>query len=1076
MASIPNFKYHEWLCKSYFSFLSATSAPLDLIQAANELGYESLCVNDFDGVYGLARSYLEAKDISSQTKLNYGAEIHLFEDHEKPILDQVTISLIAMSLNGYRNLNSILSFAHRDSKDRAYLTMKQLMGMNVEDLFVIIPTRGGFDYFFKEQKQLEVLKELFAGRIHCAVTKTFSKLYDRKIQNVFELSKKFELKPIISQDIFTAHRSEKTFHDVLIAIKNNLPIKQAGEYFFPNCERSFHTKAFIYNTYKGFSEFSQMLKTSEMLDEMTNFSLSEISYEYPKEMIPDGHTAQTYLEELAWKGAKERFGETLSAKVVELISKELDLISHLKYADYFITVWDIVSWARSQGILCQGRGSAANSAVCFSLGITSCNPTHFDLLFERFMSKERGSPPDIDVDFEHERREEVIQYIYRRYGRPRASMVANIITFRKKGSLRAVGKAFGIPEDILTTTANTLSTVKFRGESMREIVNYVRSSTQSAKIEDSLWDLWGYFSAKLQGIPRHMGLHSGGFVISEEPIANLVAQEPATMEGRSIIQWAKDDIEELGFFKIDCLALGMLTALRKSFNLVKEKYGVDLDLYQIPSDDFATYQMIQKADTIGVFQIESRAQMSMLPRLKPKCFYDLVVEIAIIRPGPIQGKVIHPYLRRRDGLEPITFPHDSVKNILAKTMGIVIFQEQMMRLAIELGDFNGGEANQLRKHIGSWNSMSFNRNLRPYVLRLIKGMEKKGVSKEYIESLVEQMKGFAHYGFPESHAISFAFIAYASSYLKCHYPAAFYTSVMNSQPMGFYSPHSIIQKAKQEGIEILPICVNHSTWDHSLEEVKSAPNRPKRFGIRIGFRIVKGLSYQAVEKMVNTRETLKDKVWKSFDEFVQTNKIARDDYTAIAATNAFYCFDLSRSQALWKAEAIPVKELIDVEEDLIEWEEKSDLEEAQLDFNATGTSIRIHPVEILKTGNWNYILDLKNITQAKSLEDLPPMPGVYVFGMITVKQAPPSAKGMVFYTIEDETGLINLVFTPQVYSANFQIIEKSTFMCVMGDLQKAGKFHSIMVKTVIEQRNISLFKNEHVGEQQDFFGIKARNF
>lgn len=823
-----------------------------------------------------------------------------------------------------------------------------------------------------------------------------------------------------------------------------------------------------------------MIKTSSLLGEMTNFSLGEISYEYPKEMIPEGYTAQTFLEHLAWEGAHKRYGSVLSAKIVDLVSKELDLIRDLKYADYFITVWDIVAWARDKKILCQGRGSAANSAVCFCLGITSCDPTHFDLLFERFMSKERGDPPDIDVDFEHERREEVLQYIYTRYGRPRASMVANIISFQKKGSFRAVGKALGVPEEVLETSSKTLSTVKFRGETMKEIVNYVKEASSDQQMDESLWHLWGYFAAKIRGMPRHMGLHSGGFVISQEPISNLVAQEPATMEGRTIIQWAKDDIEELGFFKIDCLSLGMLTALRKTFDMVKKNYGVELDLYKIPTDDFATYQMIQKADTIGVFQIESRAQMSMLPRLKPKNFYDLVVEIAIIRPGPIQGKVIHPYLKRRDGLEPITFPHDSVKGILAKTLGIVIFQEQMMRLAIELGDFSGGEANLLRKHIGSWNSKSFNRNLKPYLLRLISGMEKKGVSKEYTESLVEQMKGFAHYGFPESHAISFAFIAYASSYLKCHYPAAFYTSVMNSQPMGFYSPHSIIQKAKQEGIAVFPICINNSTWDHALEIIESKANRPKRYGIRIGFRVVKGLPETKVNQLVDVRVNKLKREWRDLDDFIRSNKLARDDYTAIAATNAFSCFGLSREDALWKAEAIPVKELIDIEEKKINWDQKSQLEEAQLDFNSTGTTLRTHPVEILKTGQWNYTLNQASILQSKALEDLPEMPGIYVFGMITVKQAPPSAKGMVFYTIEDETGLINLVFTPQIYSAYFHIIEKSTFLCVMGDLQKAGKFHSILVKMVIEQKNVSLFKSDGIdtssGVQQDFFGGKARNF
>ncbi len=1050
-----HFKFHEWLCKTHFSFQSSTSSASDLIKTMISLDYDSFCVSDFDGVYGIARSFIELKHIEDKKlKLNYAAEIHLYQDHDLPLLDQVTISIGVKSFKGYRNLNKILTRSHKDSKDEAFISLIELAKMDLEDLFVIIPMRGGLKHFLENPRDLDILQALFKDDLYLAVTKIHHRFFDSLIPKVFALSKEKKIKTLISQDVFMTHRSEKCFHDVLVAMKNNRTLSDCGEYIFPNSERSLHSKKSILETYGSFPEFTQMLENSEALANSCHFSLSEISYKYPSEMIPDGLTAQQYLEKLSWEGAKERFGAPLSAKVVDLISKELDLIEDLGFADYFITVWDIVAWARSQNILCQGRGSAANSSVCFSLGITSCDPSLFDLLFERFMSKERGDPPDIDVDFEHERREEVLQYIYRRYGRKRASMVANIITFRTKSSLREVGKVLGVPEKILKTASNTVSTVKFRGEELSSIIDYIKANTHEDV--DFSWDLWSHFSQKIIGFPKHMGLHSGGFVISNDPITELVAQEPATMEGRTIIQWAKDDIEELGFFKIDCLSLGMLTAVRKSFEMIKECYGVEFDLHNIPMDDAPTYKMIQKADTIGVFQIESRAQMSMLPRLKPRSFYDLVIEIAIIRPGPIQGNVIHPFLRRRDGLEPITFPHESAKKILSKTLGVIIFQEQMMRLAIELGDFTGGEANELRKHIGSWNSKNFNRNLQPYLKKLVSGLKKRGISRQYIVSMINQMKGFAHYGFPESHAISFAFIAYASSYLKCHYPAAFYTSVMNSQPMGFYTPHALIQAAKQEGIPIFPITINDSNWDHKLEALPEVSGRPPRFGIRLGFRIIKSLGEATVSKIIKSRN--KHGKWKSFDHFTHLNSLKRDEYSALAAANVFECLGLDRSNALWKSEAIPFKPMIDIEEKKISWDKNSKLFESQLDFNSTGTSLKTHPVQIIKENDWSFDVEIEKITLASKLASMEERYGVYVFGMLMIKQAPPSAKGMVFYTLQDETGMINLAFTPQKYSQYFSLLENTNFLCIRGKLQKAGEYHSILVDEVVQKNNTTTFK------------------
>ncbi len=1052
MGSTPNFPFHEWISKTNFSFLSSTSHPRELLKAAALLGYESICVNDFDGVYGLARAFNDLKHLKKhhdvELRLNYGAEIHIFEDHDLPILKQVTICLNSTSLKGYVNLNKILTYAHKDSKDRAFIDLETLLSMELDGVFCIVPFRGAFRYFSENKKQLINLKSALNNRIYLAITKIFHKNFDYHIDSALKFSQEMGISYIYSQDSFMTKRSDKSFHDLLCAIKHNIHIKDAGALFFPNTERCLHDKAHIHKTYKDIGNFKSTIQLMEALSENCNFSFSELKYQYPKEMIPEGYTPQSFLEKISWEGARKRFGEHLSESIRNTISKELDLIEDLGYADYFITVWDIVAWARAQDILCQGRGSAANSAVCYVLGVTSCDPTTFDLLFERFISKERGDPPDIDIDFEHERREEVLQYIYRRYGRNRASMVANVITFKRKGALRAVGKAFGAKESTLKSVSDTTSTVMFRSKNLSQVL-YSVSEDAEEKIS---WKMWNHFSVRLLNFPRHMGLHSGGFIISQHPITNLVAQEPATMEDRTIIQWSKDDIEELGFFKIDCLALGMLTAVRKCFDYVKECYGVDLKLHSIPKDDPATFSMIQRADTVGVFQIESRAQMSMLPRLLPKNLYDLVIEVAIIRPGPIQGKVIHPYLRRRDGLEETTFPDERVKDILAKTLGVIIFQEQMMRIAIALGDFTPGEADELRKHIGSWNSKSFSRDLDPHLSKLISGMKAKNIDEDFINQMLEHMQGFSHYGFPESHAISFAFIAYASSYLKCHYPAAFFTSVLNSQPMGFYKPHALLQAAKRAGVPLRKITINDSFWDHTLETIETNKDRPKRFAIRIGFRIVSGISEKAVLEITSKRK--EHGIWKDFDSFLKSVEIYRDDYSALAAADAFSCFGLERSDALWMAEAVPFKTFIDLEERKLKWSKKSSLEKFQLDFTATGTTLGVHPVSIVKKEHWSYSIALKEIKNSDQLAKFKGRGNVIVFGMLLIKQAPPSAKGMVFFTLEDETGFINLAFPPPVYQVFYKEIEGASYLCVGGEVQKIGEYHSILVAKVYDQDSV----------------------
>ncbi len=1040
--------FNEWLCKTNFSFLHGASHPRDLVERANALGYASLCINDFDGAYGLARCYRELDYLKQQgrhrgLKLNYGAEIHFQRDHDLPVLLQDTLVLVARDHGGYTNLNRLLSHAHRDGKEYATLPFEHLQCSDLVGLFAIQPMRGLLRRRDARDRCAE-LKSLFAGDYYLAISRHLHPAEDRWIAATLALAQRHSLDCILSQDIFMHDRRQKCVSDLLQAVRTNRRFDDCREHYFPNAERCLHREAELRRLFSPIPGYRRALGLARELDHGCRFDLDQLGYQYPKEMIPPGHDAQSFLRELVHQGMVEKFGAEPPQKVVDQLEHELLLIDQLEFADYFLTVWDIVSWARRQKILCQGRGSAANSSVCFVLGITSVNPDQFDLLFERFVSMERGDPPDIDVDFEHERREEVIQYVYRRYGRERAAMVANVITFRGKGALRAVGKALGADDSLLKQMSKIASSRYFRGTGTENIVlalkrDYEAENPRASRVS---WNLWLQLSEKLHGFPRHLGIHSGGFMLADKPLDCLLPQEPASMEGRSVIQWCKEDIEALGFFKIDLLCLGMLSAIRKCFAYIEHYHGRYLSLDRIPDDDSATYSMIQKADTVGTFQIESRAQMSMLPRLKPACFYDLVIEVAIIRPGPIQGNVIHPFLARREGLEPVTYPDERLRPILERTLGIPIFQEQAMRIAISLGNFTPGEANELRKKIGAWGIKDFNRDLNPLLEKLEQGLQQNKVKPEFAALIVGQMKGFAEYGFPESHAVSFSLIAYASCYLKCHFPAAFYISVLNSQPMGFYSPHALLQSARREGIELLPISLRHSNWDHQLERRSGQTE----FAIRLGFRLVRGLAETAAENIIDYRARVDQ--WPEFAQFVRDAGLARDEVTALAGCNLFEDFQLSRSDALWQAEAAPFKPMLDAQDAAIDWLPESAMEKIQKDFRAFKTSLGPHPAAVIRRKQWQYPVAVDKFVRADRLLELPVDSDVFVFGMVLVKQSPGSAKGMVFVTLEDETGYINLAFTPQVYARHYRLVDQQPFLCVVGKLQRQNESHSVLVKRV----------------------------
>ncbi|MEY4631955.1 MAG: hypothetical protein RIQ81_2075 [Pseudomonadota bacterium] len=1017
--------WNEWLAHTNFSFLVGASHPHEMLERANALNYRGIAITDFDGAYGLARSHRSWKKLGSDMRLFHGAEIHLGRDHELPVVLQDTVALIARTRRGYANLCRILTRCHADGKQNAWVPVESLGAANAtQDLAAIVPMRGlvrsGQDQAY--EARIAHLKECFGKNLYLTVSRHFHPGEDAWIKSVTQAARRFDVPILLTQDAFFHHSSQKPVSDLLHAIRTNARLDDCIEHMFVNGERSLHDLGNLASRFGELPFFQSAIEASARLASECDFTMDELRYRYPEEMIPEGHTAQSFLEHITWQAAKARYGSPLSSRMADVLAHELRLIDELKFADYFLTVWDIVRWARERSILCQGRGSAANSAVCFVLGITAVDPSLYDLLFERFISVERGDPPDIDVDFEHERREEVIQYIYSRYGRGRAAMVANIITFRSRGAARATGKALGMPDELLEDAR----------ESMKD------------------HPVWSEMSARIKGFPRHLGIHSGGFMLSNDPLDEIVPQEPATMPGRSVVQWCKDDIEALGFFKIDILALGMLTAVRKCFDSITSHYGHKLTLDTVPQEDPATYAMIQRADTVGTFQIESRAQMSMLPRLRPRTFYDLVVEVAIIRPGPIQGGMIQPYLRRRSGEEPVVFPDERLRPILARTLGIPIFQEQVMRIAIAVGDFTPGEANELRRHMGAW---TIKGDIGPWLTRLANGMRKNGISEKFVGVILAQMRGFAEYGFPESHAASFAIIAYVSSWLKCHYPAAFFQSVLNSQPMGFYSPMALVQAARRCGVAVLPVCVQKSAWDHQLEVVKPADpasGRPPAYAIRLGMRLVRGLREGAARALAGVRPPAG---WGSASDFFRGAPdagIYRSDLASLAAAGAFATLGLTRKDAFWMAEAAPHIGLMGDVEEPHTFAAESAMESVQQDLHATGVALGEHPAKILRDDYWCFDVPVAKLCGSKELAACRLNSTVQVFGMVLVRQAPPSAKGMVFFTLEDEHGYINLVFTPQAYSQFARLVDHQAFLCVSGKIQGEKQGYSVLVQRVHE--------------------------
>ena len=1012
--------YAELHCISNYSFLRGASFPEELIETARELGYEALAITDECSLSGAVRAHTAAKEHGF--RLVIGAGFRLEEG----------CRLVALARNrkGYGELSHLISCARRNSPKGSYRIDRAMIEQHRPDDCVLL----WLPEFSLPAEALEAqaawLREQFPGQAWLAVELLLRGDDQLALARSRRLGERYGL-PLCAAGGACMHtRERRPMQDTLSAIRLGKTIAELGLDGECNGQRHLRSRAGLARLYP-----SALLAATVEIAGMCDFSLDELRYEYPLELTPEAYTPHGWLCRLTIRGLRRRWPEGAPEKVRALVRKELALIHELRYEHYFLTVHDIVEFARGRGILCQGRGSAANSAVCYCLGITAVDPARIDLLFERFISRERDEPPDIDVDFEHGRREEVIQYIYQRYGRHRAALAATVICYRPRSAVRDVGKALGLAPGLVDHLAKS---IYWWGADLKE-------QLQDAKVDhaDPRIPMLLALAGSLQGFPRHLSQHVGGFVISQGPLTRLVPVENAAMANRTVIQWEKDDLEALGLLKVDVLALGMLTAIRKCIELVNADRDPPLHFDRIPPEDPAVYDMMGRADTIGVFQIESRAQMSMLPRLRPRNYYDLVIQIAIVRPGPIQGDMVHPYLNRRNGKEPIDYPSAAVKEVLERTLGVPIFQEQVMKLAMVAAGFSGGEADQLRRAMAAWKRKG---GLEPYREKLIQGMLARGYEAEFAERLFRQILGFGDYGFPESHSSSFALLAYVSSWLKHYHPAAFCCALLNSQPMGFYAPAQLIRDAGKHGVEILPVHINHSLPDCSLEW--RGGGKPQ---LRIGFNQVKGLSRKAAETICEVRGpaapgscepgatgAATPAGFASIEELVFRSGIGKQDLEALAAADALRELAGDRHRAFWHsagtgaadglfaaagfgAEPAGVDVLLPVPG---EWRNIA------ADYSATGFSLRRHPMALLRER-----LDTCRAVPAEGLTRLADGQGARAAGVVTCRQRPMTASGVTFLTLEDESGMINVVVWPSLGEKQRPVVRQARLLGVVGHVQ-----------------------------------------
>ncbi|MFL5809583.1 MAG: error-prone DNA polymerase, partial [Flavisolibacter sp.] len=933
----------------------------------------------------------------------------------------------------YARLSNLLTMGNcRAEKGECHLYKEDVFRFADGIKFIVLPPaelNNVFDFDDSFKKDVQQYRNIFGEDLYLGATRYYRGDDAKYLYRLFQTGNELQIPIITTNDVHYHHPHRRELQDVMTCIREKCTIYTAGFKLYPNAERYLKS---IEEMKRLFRQYPDAILKTQQLVEACTFSLDELKYQYPEEITTNGRTPQEEITFLAWRGAHEHYGDVIPQKISTAINYELSFIEEMNYSSYFLTVYDLVRFARSKGILCQGRGSAANSTVCFCLGITSVDPTKFDLLFERFISSARNEPPDIDVDFEHERREEVIQYVYQKYGRDRAAIVATVTQQHQKGAIRDVGKAMGLSVDTINLLSASVGTL---GDFPEGPLDEHRFTEQGFNTTDRHLSKVLELTRQYIGFPRQLGQHTGGFVITRGKLTDLCPVLNARMEDRTCIEWNKDDIDALGLLKIDVLALGMLTCIRKAFDLAHEKYDLNLTLANIPQDDPGVYEMICRADTIGVFQIESRAQMSMLPRLKPKTFYDLVIEVAIVRPGPILGDMVHPYLRRRNGEEAIEYPSTDLEEILGRTLGVPLFQEQAMKIAIVAAGFTPTEADELRRSMATFKSPGM---LKKFEEKLVKGMTARGYKKEYAQRVFKQLEGFGSYGFPESHAASFALLVYVSSWIKYYYPDVFACALLNSMPMGFYQPAQIVIDAGKHGVEVRPVDVNYSDWDNKLEERSG-----KYCAIRLGFRQVKGLREDDMKMLINRREKTYTGINALRDAGISEVVIEK-----LSDADAFRSIDLDRRQALWEASTkdhltalFAGKPSGNTEEEKIKLPLMSTSEHVVHDYATTSLSLKAHPVSFVREKLQQlHILSTAELSHVKNDD------AVKVAGLVLVRQRPGTASGICFMTIEDETGTANLVVFQNLFETYRKEILQSKLIMVEGKLQREGQVIHVIVK------------------------------
>jgi error-prone DNA polymerase len=1092
-------RYAELHCKTNFSFLEGASHPDELVRRAGELEYRALAVTDRNSLAGVVRAHIAAKEVG--LSLVIGAEI-------TPI-DAPPVVLWATDRASYGRLCRLITRGRRLApKGQCRLALDDVAEFAEGLLAGVVWKDGGRrgegeNAVARSSPPLPLslsppllsYRDIFGDRCYLLAELHCGHDDQARLARLQQLARVTKIPLVAAGDVHYHVPGRMVLHDVLTAIRHGTTVAAAeGALLFPNAQRHLRTVDEIRALFAAAPD--AVARTVEIADRC-RFSLEELRYEYPTELAPAGQSPLEYLSQLTWQGAAERYPAGVPEKVRQQLEYELELIRDLRYESYFLTVWDLVRFARSRNILCQGRGSAANSAVCFCLGVTSVDPATSDLLFERFVSRERNEAPDIDVDFEHERREEVLQYVYEKYGRDRAGLAATVITYCSRSAIRDVGKALGLSLDRVDALAKHVEGYAHEPKLVG------RSREVGIDPASELGRRLVYCVNEIIGFPRHLSQHVGGMVMTQGPLCEMVPIENAAMEDRTVIEWDKDDLDELGILKVDCLCLGMLTAIHRCFDLVREHHGRELTLATIPADDQAVYDMICRADTIGVFQIESRAQMSMLPRLKPRRFYDLVIEVAIVRPGPIQGNMVHPYLRRRAGEEEETYPNDAIRQVLEKTLGVPIFQEQAMRLAVVAAGFAPGEADQLRRAMAAWRRPGLIDQFRK---KLLDGMRANNLPEEFAQRVYRQIEGFGEYGFPESHAASFALLVYASAWLKHYYPATFAAALINSQPMGFYAPAQLVRDARDHDVAVRPVDVNHSRWDCTLEQgaTQRVPGKEQGDGevtsaaalqragaspppfLRLGLRMLNGLRKDAAEAIERARRA---GPFLSIEDFARRTGLGQVVIRRLAEADAFGSLGSGRRQALWhalgqekKRRAMPLFEkgvrTVFVAESKNEPacsnKNNSDpfflpamqlYEEVVADYRTAGLSLRAHPISFYRQQ-----LEQLGITPARQLLELANDAPVCVAGLVLLRQRPGTAKGITFVTLEDETDTVNLVVHQHTWDRYYRIARRAPAWIAHGHIQTTRENSFAAVIHVVVNRL------EALAEQLRQLDVKSRDF